>query len=710
MRRTLIIDNYDSFTFNLYQLIGEVTGHEPIVIRNDELCWDDITELELGSVVLSPGPGRPERGEDFGVCAHVIRRADMPILGVCLGHQGIGHVFGGTVRHACEPMHGRLSKVLHDGDGLFAGIPSPFEVVRYHSLVLAEPLPAELLATARTEDGVLMALEHRSRPIYGVQFHPESISTQFGHQLLANFERVVNGWWASRPERRGRKHAPTVVPHARAIPRRGAVRVVHRKLDSLPDAESLFVALYSHKPATFWLDSSLVQDGRARFSYMGAADGPRSRVLRYDVRTRLLSVEEAGRHTILEESIYAYLERELAALSTPSHDLPFGFNCGFVGYLGYELKAECSGEDAHRSPYPDASLIFADRLIVLDHEEQTSWLVALIGADEPDDDARAWFHQQEVAIAQLAPACPVQDPCVRAGSLSIELKRDEATYLRDIQHCLREIRNGETYEVCLTNRMIADVQVDALSLHRILRRMNPAPYAALLRLGDLSVVCSSPERFLRIDSERRATSKPIKGTRRRGKNPREDAALCEQLRTSEKDRAENLMIVDLVRNDLGVVCELGSVSVPNLMHVESYATVHQLVSTVQGRLRDDVSVVDCVRAMFPGGSMTGAPKVRTMKIIDLLEREARGVYSGSIGFFAVGGAVDLNIVIRTIVVTPERLSYGIGGAIVALSDPGAEFEEILLKGLALSRAIRQAVGADDSTVQASGARLAVKTR
>lgn len=698
MRRTLLIDNYDSFTFNLYQMIGEVTGQEPIVIRNDELCWDEIAELEFGNLVLSPGPGRPERRDDFGVCGEAIRRVDVPILGVCLGHQGIGHIFGGVVRHAREPMHGRLSRVRHSQDGLFTGIPSPFEVVRYHSLALTEPLPAELIPTAYTEDDILMAIQHRSRPIYGVQFHPESIATEFGHMLLANFQRVVNEWWASRPARPGRERAPSIVPHTRRRVQRSAVRVVHRKLEVLPDADALFTALYGQTRLAFWLDSSLVEHGLSRFSYMGAADGPRSRVLRYDVQRRQLSIEEAGHHTIRAESIYDYLERELVAVSHASPELPFGFNGGFVGYLGYELKAESSGENAHHSPYPDASLIFADRLVVLDHEQRATWLVAVIGADDPDDDARAWFDRQEAAIAELQRAGPAPDPldgC--AESLSIALQRDEATYLRDIDHCLDEIRNGETYEVCLTNRMVANVQVDPLALHRILRRINPAPYAALLRLGDLSVVCSSPERFLRIDGQRWATSKPIKGTVRRGKDPREDAELREQLRTSEKERAENLMIVDLVRNDLGVVCEIGSVTVPKLMQVESYATVHQLVSTIQGRLRDDVSVVDCVRAMFPGGSMTGAPKVRTMKIIDLLEREARGIYSGSIGFLAVGGAVDLNIVIRTIVVTPDQLSYGVGGAIVALSDPKVEFHEILLKGWALSRAISQAVGAVRST-------------
>ncbi len=185
--KTLLIDNHDSFTYNLFQLLGEVNGEEPTVVRNDEVSWTELSLLDFDNVVISPGPGRPEREADFGICAEAIRDCELPLLGVCLGHQGLATAYGGEVSPAPEPIHGRLSTIVHDGSPLFAGIPRGFEAVRYHSLRVAEPLPAALKPVAWTGDGVVMALEHRSRPLWGVQFHPEAVCTEYGRRLLENF-------------------------------------------------------------------------------------------------------------------------------------------------------------------------------------------------------------------------------------------------------------------------------------------------------------------------------------------------------------------------------------------------------------------------------------------------------------------------------------------------------------------------------------------
>ncbi|MFJ3880395.1 aminodeoxychorismate synthase component I [Streptomyces sp. NPDC090077] len=683
--RTLIVDNYDSFTYNLAHYVTEVTGDQPTVIYNDDPAWRLKHLGDFDNVIVSPGPGTPERKSDLGIGAEIMRHGTVPLLGVCLGHEALAHLHGGRVGLAPEERHGRPSPVHHMNTGLFTGLPSPFEVVRYHSLAVSA-LTEDFEATAWTSDGVLMGLKHRHRPYWGVQFHPESICTEHGHELLANFFRLAEAHNGT-PGRPASRPAPAPAARPAAGPVR-SLRVHHERLPTRWDPENTFDTLFRGTPYAFWLDSSRADGDAGRFSVLGDASGPLSRVALADVQQCTVTVEHAHGETEVHNSPFLdWLDQDLRATETDVPGLPFDFALGWVGYLGYELKAECGGEAAHTSPDPDAAMVFADRAVVFDHATDTTHLLALAPADDPGA-ARAWLDATAARLAELAheePAAADGDPLAPGTELPVELRHGHDRYLELIAECHEAIHVGETYEVCLTNMMEARGAVDPWASYRFLRRISPAPFGALLRFDGLSVLSTSPERFLRVDRTGLAESKPIKGTRPRGATPAEDRLLVEDLLNSEKDRAENLMIVDLVRNDLARCAEAGSVQVHKIFDVETYATVHQLVSTVRARLRPEKSAVDCVRAAFPGGSMTGAPKVRTMQIMDRLEEGPRGVYSGAIGYFSLSGATDLSIAIRTAVVTADRVRYGVGGAITALSDPAEEYEETAVKATPLLR-------------------------
>jgi para-aminobenzoate synthetase len=349
-------------------------------------------------------------------------------------------------------------------------------------------------------------------------------------------------------------------------------------------------------------------------------------------------------------------------------------------------------------------MVFADRAIVFDHRTGTTYLLALAEDDE-ETAALTWLQDTAEALADLAWVQPVDCPSdAPAPATRLRLRDDRDAYLRNIDTCQEEIRAGETYEVCLTNVVTAEAHIDPWLSYRFLRRTSPAPFAAYLRFGDVSVLSTSPERFLRVDRGGVMESKPIKGTRPRGCTDAEDALLVADLATSEKDRAENLMIVDLVRHDLGRCSTVGTVKADPVFQVETFAAVHQLVSTVRAELREDCSAVAGVRAAFPPGSMTGAPKIRTMEIIDRLEAGPRGVYSGAIGYFSLTGAADLSVVIRTVVMNGRDISYGVGGAIIALSDPEDEYEETAVKATPLLRLLGVEFPGRSSMPVASGQR------
>ena len=343
--------------------------------------------------------------------------------------------------------------------------------------------------------------------------------------------------------------------------------------------------------------------------------------------------------------------------------------------------------------------------MVVDHLQRCLFVLALGEAGHPADTAGAhdWVEAVAAACAGLDDGAAgmatdsTTDPARAADSDPAGAPADgvhpvfgirdgEGAYKERIAESQRQIWEGNSYEICLTTTLHADTAtpLDPWASYLALRRRNPAPFASFLRFGPLAVASTSPERFLRIDAAGLMRAEPIKGTRRRHPDPEQDAALKADLASSLKDRAENIMIVDLLRNDLSHFALPESLHVPRLCEIESYATVHQMVSTIEARLRPGCSRAQAVAAAFPAGSMTGAPKISTMAILDTLERSPRGVYSGAVGYFSLNSATDLSVTIRTLVLAGTdgggtHLSLGVGGAITADSSPHEEWMEIQAK-------------------------------
>ncbi|ROP74175.1 anthranilate synthase component I family protein [Curtobacterium sp. PhB115] len=501
-----------------------------------------------------------------------------------------------------------------------------------------------------------------------------------------------------------------------------------RRLDPVPDLAALAVAVDGD---LVWFDSAL-PDGapatarpRARWSVLAWTDGPFATRFRHQDRRAHLQVAAPaerwfGRSWSDDRPAFTVLADLLAR--TPRLPEPVagcGFALGWVGFLGYELGRESGGPDRTAEGHADADLRFVDRAVVVDHAGG-AWALALLDDAEPAADAanRAWL---ESVTAPVTPGC-VGDAAtgLPAGVAAATGRVSRAAYEHAVDACRAEIREGNAFQVCLTTAFSVpgggrearvgsggDPHLDDphLADYVRMRAADPVPFGAYLRLGPLRVASRSPERFLRVDADGGVLAEPIKGTRRRVGDPVADQVVRAALAASAKDRAENVMIVDLLRNDLLRTALPGSVHVDRLCDVETYASVHQMVSTIGAVLPEGTSRADVVRAAFPPGSMTGAPKISAMAIADRLEDAPRGVYSGAIGYFSASGAVDLSVAIRTLVTVVDpsgssgssgasgppvvRRTLGAGGAVTWSSVAADEADEVETK----TRSVLGAVGA-----------------
>ncbi|MGH8672398.1 MAG: aminodeoxychorismate synthase component I [Burkholderiales bacterium] len=447
------------------------------------------------------------------------------------------------------------------------------------------------------------------------------------------------------------------------------------------DSAPLFEAI-ADLPWSAYLDSGPPRGGQGRYDIIAAQ--PYATLV---TRGAMTEIQDAGAGEISPDDPFDLIRQHLSPIARASSELPFAG--GAIGYLSYDLgrrleRLPVAAEDAEK--IPEMVIGIYDWAVVVDHDTKRAWLA---GQGRDPRTRHSWSE----LVARFS--SPVQarfrQPFRVTSKVTSNMSREQ--YAAAFDRVKNYIQEGDCYQVNLAQRFSARAEGDAWLAYQNLRLLNPAPFSAYLNTPYCQILSSSPERFLSV-KQRLVETKPIKGTRPRSNYPRLDSAFAEELCDSEKDHAENVMIVDLLRNDLGKTCELGSVAVPKLFDIESYATVHHLVTTVTGRLASQYDALHLLRGCFPGGSVTGAPKLRSMQIIEELEPHRRGVYCGSIGYIGFDGDMDTNIAIRTLVYSGAAIRCWAGGGIVADSRMSAEYQETFDKAAAMLRLLQQEQAAD----------------
>ncbi|PVG04885.1 para-aminobenzoate synthase [Serendipita vermifera] len=763
----LFIDSYDSFTHNLTALCREsLPGSLIHVIKNDQLTIQDLIQhlKFFTAIVVGPGPGSPLNENDIGVVKDIWHASDshlLPIFGVCLGLQSLAVEYGATLRRLKVVKHGQISPIEHTDSNLFQGVGN-VKAVRYHSLHVEVPEGSDMDILAWADDGkhengkVVMAVKHRSKPFWAVQYHPESVRTSGGGvDIMHNFWNMARYWntshgrfpqrWDPKLEQIFGAPWPAFCAPSRSLKYVLSPRQVITKVSVLPQLTSNDVAEIfgaSKESRTFVMLDSASSPGQ--YSIIASLN-PASIRLEYRLGDNFVTFieNEQKKHVLLEDQdiwswTSSFMDQRRAVGGR--QDIPFWG--GLVGYLSYELG--CSSlvgrQSDTRQNTPDLNLVFVERSVVVDKETNSVYVQSIA----PDD--HLWVDDTASSLMSLSSFKVQSDDYPKNDTYSKAPRKPSKVIIPDHQRYLSRIRSakehlaaGNSYELCLTAQTQIIVPKSRTSsshdtssswaLFKKLQRKNPAPHSGYLRLHPTTVLSSSPERFLSYSRPPHQVYqlRPIKGTlRKTPSTTRQDAELA--LRGSTKEVAENLMIVDLIRHDLhGVVGE--NVEVKKFCGIEEYETVWQMVSVVQGKVPPTTQIIaptenqfpptmiaadtcdkgwDVLRQCLPPGSMTGAPKKRSVEILRDLEDGPRRIYSGVLGYWDAGGGGDWAVVIRTCFkmdagddksdsnqnanevvangdsTNGERLgtdiwTVGAGGAITALSDPEAEWEEMLLK-------------------------------
>ena len=740
--RILYVDAYDSFTNNVVGLLETQLNVEVTVVRIDNLyvAANLISVLaSFDAVVVGPGPGHPAIADDIGFASQLWGLSDrdmIPIFGICLGFQSLALAFGANIRRMKRPRHGIVSKIIHARTDIFDGM-GTFEATQYHSLCVDighsmqkqhEDTGHPWVSTAtcpelrplawgicdKVNGPVLMSVKHNDKPLWGVQFHPESICTSpEGQQLIRKWWAVAQSW--STECRR------TIVSpmHPLGLP---PVQIIGgSKASGASGAfEHIQAAFQRHLPCSngklLWsshpLGAATVTDiceamcltedelvlldsqghKKGHHSIIGLVSQGKSLNMTYNVHTRRLVLTSCGQDVSglqLEsmDHIWPLLQSTLDRYAPQGDQVPYQspFWGGWMGLISYEAGLETlrvTPPPPRDHDTPDFNFAFITRSIIIDHQEKTMYIQSLL----PQDDM--WLFEADQLIHNISIKSDYQaevcrdDGFKRQYQMFNESNSDEAlwrdtmqrsyidrpnreAYCKAVVKCQESLSAGDSYELCLTDEtqiLIPRTNYASISpwkIYKRLRKNNPAPFGCYIRLPKTTVVGSSPERFLSWTRDGQCQFRPIKGTVK--KAPGVDYAAASAILNTSKERAENLMIVDLIRHDLSGVVGAHSCTVSKLMQVEEYETVFQLVSVIEGEIPNNIphteslgpSVkasprgIDVLKASLPPGSMTGAPKKRSCEILASLEQRTRGFYSGVLGYMDVGGGGDFSVIIRT---------------------------------------------------------------